>query len=118
MTVELQAQHLEFNCNLLKSVSIQIGDNVKIGVKIIEGNRERVQFYRGLVISIKNVSINKMITVRRVFQGIGMERLFLLSSPKISSIEILNSSKVRRSKLYYIRLLKGKASKLKKINDQ
>lgn len=118
MTVELQAQHLEFNCNPLKSVSIQIGDNVKIGVKIIEGNRERVQFYRGLVISIKNVSINKMITVRRVFQGIGMERLFLLSSPKISSIEILSSSKVRRSKLYYMRLLKGKASKLKKINDQ
>ena len=92
---------------------IKIGDNVKIGVKIIEGNKERVQFYEGTVIAKKNSSINTTITVRKILQGIGIERIFLLHSPKIDSIEILRSSKVRRSKLYYLRNLKGKASRLK-----
>lgn len=92
---------------------IRIGDNVKIGVKIIEGNKERVQFYEGTVIAKKNSSINTTITVRKVLQGIGVERIFLIHSPKIDSIEILRSSKVRRSKLYYLRNLRGKASRLK-----
>jgi large subunit ribosomal protein L19 len=92
---------------------ISIGDTVKVGVKIIEGNKERVQFYEGTIIAQKNSSINTMITVRKVFQGIGIERIFLIHSPKIDSIEILRSSKVRRSKLYYLRNLKGKASRLK-----
>ena len=93
--------------------NIKIGDNVKIGVKIIEGNKERVQFYEGTVIAKKNSSINTTITVRKILQGIGIERIFLLHSPKVDSIEILRSSKVRRSKLYYLRNLKGKASRLK-----
>jgi len=93
--------------------NIQIGDNVKIGVKIIEGDRERVQFYQGTVIVKKNSSINKTITVRKVLQGIGIERIFLIHSPKVDSIQILRSSKVRRSKLYYLRNLRGKASRLK-----
>ena len=92
---------------------VQIGDNVKIGVKIIEGNKERVQFYEGTVIAKKNSSINTTITVRKVLQGIGVERIFLLHSPKVDSIQVLRSSKVRRSKLYYLRNLKGKASRLK-----
>ena len=92
---------------------IQIGDTVKVGVKIIEGNKERVQFYEGTVIAKKNSSINTNITVRKTFQGIGIERIFLIHSPKIASMEILRSSKVRRSKLYYLRNLKGKASRLK-----
>ena len=92
---------------------IKIGDNVKIGVKIIEGNKERVQFYEGTVIAKKNSSINTTITVRKVLQGIGVERIFLIHSPKVDSIQILRSSKVRRSKLYYLRNLKGKASRLK-----
>jgi large subunit ribosomal protein L19 len=92
---------------------ISIGDTVKVGVKIIEGNKERVQFYEGTVIARKNSSLNTMITVRKVFQGIGIERIFLIHSPKIDSIEILRSSKIRRSKLYYLRNLKGKASRLK-----
>ena len=92
---------------------VQIGDNVKIGVKIIEGNKERVQFYEGTIIAKKNSSINTTITVRKILQGIGIERIFLLHSPKVDSIEILRSSKVRRSKLYYLRNLKGKASRLK-----
>jgi len=92
---------------------IQIGDSVKIGVKIIEGNKERVQFYEGTVIAKKNTSINTTITVRKVLQGIGIERVFLVHSPKIDSIKILRSSKVRRAKLYYLRNLRGKASRLK-----
>ena len=90
-----------------------IGDNVKIGVKIIEGNKERVQFYEGTLIAKKNSSINTTITVRKIMQGIGIERIFLIHSPKIDSISVLNSSKIRRAKLYYLRSLKGKASRLK-----
>jgi large subunit ribosomal protein L19 len=92
---------------------IQIGDTIKLGVKIIEGNKERVQFYEGTVIAKKNSSINTTITVRKVLQGIGIERIFLIHSPKITSIEVLRHSKVRRSKLYYLRNLRGKASRLK-----
>jgi len=92
---------------------IKIGDSVKIGVKIIEGNKERVQFYEGTVIAKKNTSINTTITVRKVLQGIGVERIFLVHSPKIDSIKILRSSKIRRAKLYYLRNLIGKASRLK-----
>jgi len=92
---------------------LKIGDNVKIGVKIIEGNRERVQFYEGTIIAKKNSLINTTITVRKILQGIGIERIFLIHSPKIDSIEVLRSSKVRRAKLYYLRSLRGKASRLK-----
>ena len=92
---------------------LRIGDNVKLGVKIIEGNKERVQFYEGTILAKKNSSINTTITVRKILQGIGIERIFLIHSPKVDSITILRSSKVRRSKLYYLRALKGKASRLK-----
>ena len=92
---------------------LKIGDNVKLGIKIIEGNKERIQFYEGTIIAKKNSSINTTITVRKTLQGIGVERIFLVHSPKVESIAILRSSKVRRSKLYYLRSLKGKASRLK-----
>ena len=92
---------------------LKIGDSVKIGVKIIEGSKERVQFYEGTIIAKKNSSINITITVRKSLQGIGIERIFLVHSPKLDSITVLRSSKVRRSKLYYLRNLRGKASRLK-----
>jgi len=92
---------------------LKIGDSVKIGVKIIEGNKERVQFYEGTIIAKKNSSLNTTITVRKILQGIGIERVFLIHSPKVDSITVLGSSKVRRAKLYYLRNLKGKASRLK-----
>jgi len=92
---------------------LKIGDNVKIGVKIVEGNKERIQFYEGTIIAKKNSSINTTITVRKILQGIGVERVFLIHSPKVDSISVLRSSKVRRAKLYYLRDLKGKASRLK-----
>ena len=104
----LQNQFLKKNLPKIK-----IGDNIRIGVKILEGNKERVQFYEGTVIAKKNTSINTAITVRKVLQNIGVERIFLIHSPKIDSIKILRSSKIRRSKLYYLRNLKGKASRLK-----
>src|SRR6056300_1284915 len=92
---------------------LKIGDNVKLGIKIIEGNKERTQFYEGTIIAKKNSSVNTTITVRKTLQGIGVERIFLIHSPKVESITVLRSSKVRRSKLYYLRSLKGKASRLK-----
>jgi large subunit ribosomal protein L19 len=104
----IETEFLKTNIPLLR-----IGDNVKVGVKIIEGNKERVQFYEGTIIAKKNSSINTTITVRKTLQGIGIERIFLIHSPKIDSIQVLRSSKVRRSKLYYLRNLKGKASRLK-----
>ena len=101
------------NKNLPK---VGIGDNVKIGVKIIEGNKERIQFYEGIIIARKNSLINTTITVRKIVQGIGIERIFLIHSPKLDSVTVLRSSKIRRSKLYYLRDLKGKASRLKQKN--
>ena len=105
---DLETSFLKRNLPVLR-----IGDNVKLGVKIIEGNKERVQFYEGTIIAKKNSSINTTITVRKILQGIGIERIFLIHSPKVDSITILRSSKVRRAKLYYLRALKGKASRLK-----
>ena len=108
--VNLENQFLKKDLPVLK-----IGDNLKIGVKIIEGNKERVQFYEGTLIAKKNSSINTTITVRKIFQGIGIERIFLLHSPKVDTITVIRSAKVRRSKLYYFRNLKGKASRLRQL---
>ena len=104
----IEKNFLKTNLPLFK-----IGDSVKVGVKIIEGNKERVQFYEGTIIAKKNSSINTTITVRKVLQGIGIERVFLVHSPKVDSITVLRLAKVRRAKLYYLRNLKGKASRLK-----
>jgi len=105
---DIENNFIKKNLSVLK-----MGDNVKIGVKIIEGKRERVQFYEGTIIAKKNSSINTTITVRKILQGVGIERIFLVHSPKVDSITILRSSKVRRAKLYYLRNLRGKASRLK-----
>jgi large subunit ribosomal protein L19 len=105
--------NLESNFLKQNLPDLGIGATVKVGVKIIEGNKERVQFYEGIIIAKKNSSINQTITVRKVLQGIGIERVFLIHSPKIDSIKVIRSSKVRRAKLYYLRNLKGKASRLK-----
>jgi len=113
--LDIQQTVSRIEANFLKKEVpfVQIGDNVKVGVKIIEGDKERVQFYEGTIIAKKNSSINTTITVRKILQGIGIERIFLIHSPKIDSIIVLRSSKIRRSKLYYLRKLKGKAGRLK-----
>ena len=93
--------------------SVNVGDIIKIGYKIPEGDKERIQFYEGLVISISNRTLGKSMTVRRNVQGVGIEQVFLLHSPKIASITKKQSSKVRRAKLYFLRNLTGKATRLK-----
>ena len=115
--LNLQTPVLNFENQFLKKdlQILKIGDTVKVGVKIIEGNKERIQSYEGTIIAKKNSSINTTITVRKIFQGIGIERIFLVHSPKVDSITVIRSSKVRRSKLYYLRNLKGKASRLRQL---
>lgn len=97
-----------------KITSFQIGDYVRLGLLITEGNKERVQFTEGIIIATKNSGSNTSITVRRTLQGIGVERVFLIHSPKITKIEILRHSKVRRAKLYFLRQKAGKATRLKR----
>nr|WDA98797.1 ribosomal protein L19 [Sciadococcus taiwanensis] len=94
--------------------NLEIGDYIKIGVLITEGNKERVQITEGIIIAHKNTGINTTITVRRTLQGVGVERVFLIHSPKITKLEILRHSKVRRAKLYFLRERTGKATRLKR----
>ena len=93
--------------------AFNIGDTVKVTVRIKEGSKERNQNYEGVVIKTKGASINKTFTVRRVFQGVGVERVFFLNSPKIEKIKVIRAGKVRRAKLYYLRERTGKATKVK-----
>ena len=94
-------------------LDLNTGDVVQLGIKIDEGKNERVQYYEGLIIKGKNSGISETITVRRIVQGIGTERVVPLNSPNLVSIEQKRSSIVRRSKLYYMRKLTGKATRLK-----
>lgn len=93
--------------------SLNAGDTVKVFVKIIEGNKERIQAFEGTIIKMHGAGLNKTITVRKVFQGVGVERVFLLNSPRIDKITVLRKGDVRRSKLYYLRERSGKATRIK-----
>nr|YP_009106285.1 ribosomal protein L19 [Interfilum terricola]AIT95117.1 ribosomal protein L19 [Interfilum terricola] len=95
------------------SPKIRVGDTVRIGVLIQEGNKQRIQPYEGTVIAQHNGGSNTTITVRKIFQGIGVERIFPIHSPVIQDIKILRSSKIRRAKLYYLKNKVGKATRLK-----
>ena len=88
------------------------GDTIKVGVRIVEGKRERIQFFEGVCIAKKNRNINSSFTVRKISFGEGVERTFALYSPVIGSIKIIRSGKVRRAKLYYLRDRKGKAARI------
>ena len=90
----------------------EIGDTVKVWVKIIEGDRERLQAYEGNVISIRGKGINKSFIVRKISYGVGVERIFLLNSPRIDHVDIIRKAKVRRAKLYYLRNKVGKKARL------
>ncbi len=89
-----------------------VGDTVKVFVKVVEGSRERLQAFEGIVISKKNGGVRESFTVRRVSFGVGIERSFPLHSPRIDRIEVVRHGKVRRAKLYYLRKLSGKAAKI------
>ena len=97
---------------------IYVGDTVKVGVKITEGNKERVQPYEGVVIAKRHGGINRTITVRRIFQGIGVERVFMLHSPQVASLKVERRGKVRRAKLFYLRDRVGKATRVKQRFDR
>ena len=95
--------------------SFNIGDTVRVMVKVKEGEKERIQAYEGVVIAKKGSSVRETFTVRRVSFGIGVERTFLLHSPRIDKIIVVRKGKVRRAKIYYIRDLSGKAAKVKEV---
>ena len=97
---------------------IYVGDTVRVGVRISEGNKERVQPYEGVVIAKRHGGINQTITVRRIFQGIGVERIFLVHSPQVASIKVERRGKVRRAKLFYLRERVGKATRVKQRFDR
>ena len=121
-TQTLSASNLikEFENGQLKKElpEIYVGDTVKVGVKITEGNKERVQPYEGVVIAKRHGGLNETITVRRIFQGIGVERVFMLHSPQVASLKVERRGKVRRAKLFYLRDRVGKATRVKQRFDR
>ena len=119
-TISLPNLIEEFENEQLKKElpEIYVGDTVKVGVKITEGNKERVQPYEGVVIAKRHGGINQTITVRRIFQGIGVERVFMLHSPQVASLKVERRGKVRRAKLFYLRDRVGKATRVKQRFDR
>lgn len=120
---KLSAQEMvrAFEAEQLKSdlPDIYVGDTVKVGVRIREGNKERVQPYEGVVIAKRHGSgLNATITVRRIFQGVGVERIFMLHSPQVASVKVERRGKVRRAKLFYLRDRVGKATRVKQRFDR
>ena len=109
-----------FESEQLKSdlPEIYVGDTVKVGVRIREGNKERVQPYEGVVIAKRHGGLNETITVRRIFQGVGVERVFMLHSPQVASVKVERRGKVRRAKLFYLRDRVGKATRVKQRFDR
>jgi len=98
--------------------NFRIGDTVRVFVKVVEGSRERLQAFEGVVIARRNGSVRETFTVRRVSYGIGVERTFPVHSPRVDRIEIIRRGKVRRAKLYYLRNLSGKAAKIKEYREK
>ncbi len=103
------------NAQIKTLPDFKVGDTIKVNFKIVEGKTERIQAYEGLVIAIKNSGIGKTFTVRKNSYGVGVERVFPYSSPRIDSVEIVRYGKVRRSKLYYIRDTIGKKARIKEL---
>nr|BBC77640.1 ribosomal protein L19 [Nitzschia sp. NIES-3576] len=111
----IQKQIEKNYCNK-KLPSLNVGNTVKIFLEVFEGNKKRIQQYSGIIIAKKNSSINTTITVRKITNQIGIEKIFLIYSPKIIKIEVLKSVYIRKSKLYFLRNLKKKYISLKKLD--
>ncbi len=92
---------------------IRVGDTVRVHVKIVEGEKERIQPFEGIVIRLKKGGIRSTFTVRKISYGIGVERIFPLHSPRLDHVEVISRGKVRRAKLFYLRNLKGKAARIR-----
>ena len=106
-------ENLESGFKKAEIPAMNPGDTVKVFVRIVEGNKERTQAFEGTIIKDRGEGLNKTITVRKVFQGIGVERVFLVHSPRIEKIQVLRRGDVRRAKLYYLRERSGKATRIK-----
>ena len=89
------------------------GDHIKVNVKVVEGDKERIQSFEGDVVSIRGAGINRTFTVRKISSGVGVERIFRLNSPQIAKIQLIKKGDVRRAKLFYLRNLSGKAARIK-----
>jgi large subunit ribosomal protein L19 len=105
--------NIEKNQLKINLPNVYVGDTIKLGVLIQEGSKQRVQPYEGTVIAQHNAGSNTTITVRRIFQNVGVERVFAIHSPSIQTIQIIRRAKVRKAKLYYLRDRVGKATRLK-----
>jgi large subunit ribosomal protein L19 len=109
---EIEAQLHQF-----ERETIRIGDTVRVHVRIIEGSKERIQVFEGTVIAQKHTGVRTTITVRKISNGVGVERVFPIHAPVVDTIEIKSRHRVRRSKLYYLRNLRGKKARLVEIKD-
>jgi large subunit ribosomal protein L19 len=121
----LEGRRIPFMNEIIRSIEsaqlrsdipeFSIGDTVRVQVKVVEGSRERLQAFEGVVIARRNGSVRETFTVRRSSYGVGVERTFPLHSPRVDSIQVIRRGKVRRAKLYYLRDLSGKAAKVKEV---
>ena len=104
------------NAQLRKDLpEIRSGDTVRLQVKVVEGTRERLQPFEGVVMRLRSTGVNRNFTVRRITHGVGVERTFLINSPRLEKIEVIRHARVRRKQLYYLRGLTGKAARLKEL---
>ncbi|MEM9118274.1 MAG: 50S ribosomal protein L19 [Cyanobacteria bacterium P01_D01_bin.6] len=118
MNAEQAIRSLEADYLKTDLPEIYVGDTIRVGVRIQEGGKERIQPYEGTVIAKRGGGISEAITVRRIFQGVGVERVFLVHAPRIANIKVLRRGKARRAKLYYLRDRVGKATRLKQRFDR
>jgi large subunit ribosomal protein L19 len=109
----LEQEHLDALSAKRKHIDFAPGDTVRVNVKIVEGERERIQAYEGICIARKNAGLQSTFTVRKISYGEGVERVFPLYSPRVDSIELVRRGQVRRAKLYYMRALRGKKARIK-----
>jgi len=118
LTAQALIDQFEKSQQKKKVPEIYVGDTVRVGVRISEGNKERVQPYEGVIIAKRHGGLNQTITVRRIFQGVGVERVFMVHSPQVASIKVERRGKVRRAKLFYLRDRVGKATRVKQRFDR
>jgi large subunit ribosomal protein L19 len=114
---KIEQQQLDKLKTVAKVAEFAIGDTVRVNVKVVEGSRERIQAYEGICIARKNSGSNSSFTVRKISYGEGVERVFPLFSPRLESIERVRRGDVRRSKLYFLRALRGKAARITERTD-
>ncbi|HEX8997608.1 MAG TPA: 50S ribosomal protein L19 [Ktedonobacterales bacterium] len=104
--------------NLIQNTpKLEPGDSVRVHVKVVEGARERIQVFEGIIIRLRGEGVNRAFTVRRIAHNVGVERSFLVNSPRLDKIEVVRHNQVRRKNLYYMRGLRGKAARLKERRD-